>query len=83
MTKLLLALLTLFALQQVSIAPQAKTPSPLHKEIMALDSVLFEEGFNGCDLDAVEALLTEDFEFYHDQNGTQDWHDTQKRVQRL
>lgn len=35
------------------------------------DSLLFERGFNHCDFNTLEQLITEDFEFYHDENGTQ------------
>ncbi len=37
-----------------------------------LDQILFEKGFNQCQLSLIEPIITEDFEFYHDIAGTQD-----------
>ena len=50
---------------------QVDKTSSLYLTIYRLDSLLFEEGFNNCDLDKVDQLLANDFEFYHDQNGMQ------------
>lgn len=33
------------------------------------DSLLFEEGFNKCNIKIFEQLVSEDFEFYHDEAG--------------
>ena len=33
------------------------------------DSLLFDAGFNNCDIKAFEHLIAEDLEFYHDQGG--------------
>ena len=41
----------------------------LFELLRAKDSLLFEIGFNQCDLAQSGALLTEDLEFYHDQGG--------------
>ena len=46
--------------------------SILFKELKVLDSLLFEAGFNNCELDIVDSIVAENFEFYHDQNGSQD-----------
>lgn len=51
---------------------QVADSTQLFREMNRLDSILFEEGFNRCQLEQVELLLSEDFEFYHDQNGIQD-----------
>ena len=37
-----------------------------------MDSLLFNRGFNECDLGALDDLVTADLEFYHDQSGIQD-----------
>lgn len=42
--------------------------SELYKTIMSKDSLLFNIGFNTCDIKQFEELLTEDFEFFHDKD---------------
>ncbi len=51
---------------------QVETTSELYKTFQQKDSLLFEAGFNNCELSILEAQLTEDLEFYHDQGGIQD-----------
>jgi hypothetical protein len=58
--------------QERSTSSEQVAPSVLYEEILAMDGALFEQGFNNCELGVLEALLTEDFEFYHDQNGFQE-----------
>jgi hypothetical protein len=41
----------------------------LFRELKSRDSLLFEIGFNTCDISQFENLVSEDFEFYHDQAG--------------
>ena len=41
----------------------------LFELLRAKDSLLFDIGFNECDLEQSGALLTDDLEFYHDQGG--------------
>ncbi len=48
---------------------QEITSSDLYKTLKTNDSLLFEIGFNTCDIKQFENLLAEDFEFYHDQAG--------------
>ncbi|HEY2721053.1 MAG TPA: serine hydrolase [Chitinophagaceae bacterium] len=55
----------------VSGKAQVSESSQLFIELQKKDSVLFEEGFNKCNLPAVENMLDSNFEFYHDQNGVQ------------
>lgn len=44
----------------------------LYKTIMSKDSLLFNIGFNTCDIKQFENLYTEDFEFYHDKDSISD-----------
>ncbi|MDT0295030.1 nuclear transport factor 2 family protein [Mesonia ostreae] len=37
---------------------------------MSKDSLLFDVGFNTCDISQFEVLMSEDLEFYHDKSGT-------------
>lgn len=41
----------------------------LVQAIKSNDSLLFEVGFNRCDLRPLELLVSDNFEFYHDQSG--------------
>lgn len=58
--------LTLFS--QLAVAQVAEN-SELFKTIKAQDSLLFEVGFNQCNLPQMEKLLPEEVEFYHDKHG--------------
>ncbi|MBE15130.1 MAG: nuclear transport factor 2 family protein [Dokdonia sp.] len=48
---------------------QQDTADTINQKILALDSLLFDKGFNQCDESAQEKVLHTDFEFYHDQGG--------------
>ncbi|MBK8622844.1 MAG: nuclear transport factor 2 family protein [Saprospiraceae bacterium] len=41
----------------------------LFEQLKERDSLIFELGFNNCDTIQFRNLLSDDFEFYHDQNG--------------
>lgn len=61
---------TLFIfLLSTSIFAQVSETSELFKTLKTKDSLLFEVGFNTCDIAQFEALVTNDLEFYHDQGG--------------
>jgi hypothetical protein len=64
-----------FALFLVSLSTSAKAQvaenAALFKTVMALDSQLFDEGFNQCKLDRFEKLAAPDLEFFHDKGGRQ------------
>ncbi|MBP6533521.1 MAG: nuclear transport factor 2 family protein [Arenimonas sp.] len=64
-----------FALFLFSLTTSAKAQvaenSTLFKSVMALDSQLFEEGFNRCRLDVTAKLADDNLEFFHDKSGTQ------------
>jgi CubicO group peptidase (beta-lactamase class C family) len=51
---------------------QEEKNSVLYKTIMSKDSLLFNIGFNTCDVKQFENLYTEDFEFYHDKDSISD-----------
>ncbi|MFD2940851.1 serine hydrolase [Flavobacterium notoginsengisoli] len=48
---------------------QEQKNSPLYKIIMSRDSLLFNIGFNTCDISVSESLCSDQLEFYHDKNG--------------
>jgi hypothetical protein len=47
---------------------QVESNSDLYKTILSKDSLLFQVGFNTCDISQFETLLSEDFEFFHDKD---------------
>jgi len=51
---------------------QVEKTTELHLQLAQMDALLFETGFNRCDLQKMETLLAADFEFYHDVGGVQD-----------
>lgn len=50
-------------------AAQVHKDSEVYKVVMANDSLLFNIGFNNCDISRFEKLLSPTFEFYHDVDG--------------
>jgi CubicO group peptidase (beta-lactamase class C family) len=58
----------LLAMTSATAAQVAET-SDLYQRIMQADRLLFEDGYNRCRLDKLDALLAGDFHFIHDQNG--------------
>ncbi len=63
-----ITLLVLTFWSAIGIAQIAESDE-LFKQLKSLDSLLFEVGFNHCDLAPFEDLLHSDTEFYHDQSG--------------
>jgi hypothetical protein len=57
-------ILVLFLLPAISFAQPI-----LFQTIAKNDSLLFQVGFNTCDVTQFETLISEDFEFYHDKSG--------------
>lgn len=46
--------------------------SALYKTILSKDSLLFNVGFNTCDIKQFEILLSDNLKFYHDKDGISD-----------
>lgn len=70
MKKLLITLLIILAISR--IYAQVDRSSNLYQIIMSKDSLLFNVGFNTCDIAQFEKLLSNNFEFYHDKDGVSD-----------
>ncbi len=51
------------------ITAQVDKSSELYKSIKEKDSLLFNIGFNTCDITQFKKLVSDNFEFYHDQSG--------------
>ena len=51
---------------------QVQEKSELYKTIMSKDSLLFNVGFNTCDISQFENLLSNNLEFLHDKDGISD-----------
>ncbi len=62
----LVIIVTLFANSAIA---QVSHDNELFKILKAKDSLMFEVGFNQCNLEQVKELLPEKFEFYHDKDG--------------
>jgi hypothetical protein len=50
---------------------QVSKGSELYKTLQSKDSILFESAFNSCELEQLETMISENFEFYHDVIGGQ------------
>ncbi|WP_367754929.1 serine hydrolase [Flavobacterium sp. WC2430] len=51
---------------------QVDKNSALYKTILSKDSLLFNVGFNTCDIKQFEILLSDNLKFYHDKDGISD-----------
>lgn len=67
----LIIVLFLFLALSAKAQENGDWATPIEDQILLMDSVLFERGFNQCDLEFMRSLITEDFEFYHDKIGEQ------------
>ena len=52
-----------------TINAQVEKSSELFKTLQIQDSLLFNVGFNTCDIQQFENLVSDNFEFYHDKGG--------------
>jgi CubicO group peptidase (beta-lactamase class C family) len=64
------ALTIVAALTCLTTQAQVSTSSSLYQTIKKLDSLLFDDGFNTCSIPVFDSLVSDNFEFYHDQAGT-------------
>lgn len=48
---------------------QVKNTDELYKTAKKLDSLIFDVGFNTCDLSSYDSIISDDLEFYHDKGG--------------
>jgi len=51
------------------VSAQTEKSTELYQIIKEKDSLLFNLGFNNCDISQFKNLVSEKFEFYHDQSG--------------
>lgn len=59
----------LLFLSTSTLFSQVSPSSALFTTLKVQDSLLFEVGFNTCDITQFENLVSDDFEFYHDKSG--------------
>ncbi|WP_432410824.1 nuclear transport factor 2 family protein [Rasiella sp. SM2506] len=62
----------LVLLISITCFAQVEKTSELYLQMKQMDSIVFDAGFNNCDLIGLELILSEDLEFYHDIGGIQD-----------
>ncbi len=62
----------LILLTTFSAFTQVDKNSDLYKTILSKDSLLFNVGFNTCDIKQFEILLSNSLKFYHDKDGISD-----------
>jgi hypothetical protein len=47
----------------------AQKPDSLFDMLARKDSIMFQQGFNNCQVEVFDLLIADDLEFYHDQSG--------------
>ncbi len=52
-----------------TVYSQVKNTDELYKTAKKLDSLIFDIGFNTCDLSHYDSIVSDDLEFYHDKGG--------------
>lgn len=62
-------LLTLALLPALTATSQSRADTALYATIFTRDSLLFNAGFNRCNLQPFNDVLDSSFEFYHDEAG--------------
>jgi hypothetical protein len=51
----------------LSLNAQTDSYSEVYKTLKANDSLLFQHSLNKCELQYLDQLISDDFEFYHDK----------------
>jgi CubicO group peptidase (beta-lactamase class C family) len=72
MTKYVQCILFLLIVFSSNTYAQLEKTSSLFKTIISRDSLFFSVGFNTCNTQQIENLLSSRFEFYHDKDGISD-----------
>lgn len=72
MTKSILFLLFTLTVSFSNANAQSNESAELYKIILEKDSLLFNVGFNTCDISQYDSLLSDNFIFYHDKDGVSD-----------
>ncbi|MDP3463315.1 MAG: serine hydrolase [Bacteroidales bacterium] len=67
-------ILSYFLLTAFAAFSQLDKNSELYKVILSKDSLLFNVGFNTCDITQFEVLLSDNFEFIHDKDSISNKH---------
>ena len=80
MTNIQTVFLLLLMVPSISVA-QESLSSELFLALQKRDSVVFEEGFNRCNLTALEKIVADNLIFLHDQGGTQNKSEFMKAMQ--
>jgi hypothetical protein len=68
MTKKIIISSILFIFFGTKSPAQVEKNSELYKTILSKDSLLFDIGFNHCNITQFENLLSDKFEFFHDKD---------------
>lgn len=69
--KIIFSFIIVLIFPAISKAQEDKN-SELYKTILSKDSLLFNVGFNTCDIKQYENLLSGNLKFYHDKDGVSD-----------
>lgn len=72
MTKKIILFLIISIIFSANSIAQIEKNSELYNTILSKDSLLFNVGFNTCDIKQFEILLSENLKFYHDKDGISD-----------